>query len=76
MNQFIAIHDRRGDFANRCKEGSCLNQLSIFAEQVNEIRRTLFRKHNKNITPVFLASGELYLKSCTLSINRPTKNIL
>ena len=59
--QFIAIHDRRGDFTKRCKEGSCLNQLSIFAEQVNEIRRTLFRKHNKNITQVLLASGEWYL---------------
>lgn len=61
MNQFIAIHDRRGDFANRCKDGSCLNQLTIFAEQVNEIRQTLLQKHNKNITQVLLASGELYL---------------
>ena len=61
--QFIAIHSRRGDFAEICtdhREPSCLNPLSTFAEKVDQIRTSLFLKHNVNVTRVLLASSELF----------------
>ena len=61
--QFIAIHDRRGDFKQICtdhREPSCLNPLSTFAEKVDEIRKSLLSKHNVNVTQVLLASSELF----------------
>jgi hypothetical protein len=63
MKQFIAIHSRRGDFANICtdhREPSCLNPLSTFAEKVDQIRTSLLSKHNMNVTQVLLASSELF----------------
>jgi len=67
--QFIAIHARRGDFADHCKgpKTACLNSLSTFAEKVNEIRQTLLLKHDKYITQVLLSSSKK--NSLTLSIN-------
>lgn len=64
--QFIAVHDRRGDFANQCKGVKCLTPLSTFSEKVDEIRETLLQKHNKNITQVLFASGEFFffLSNC------------
>ena len=56
--KFIAIHDRRGDFADQCEDHECLHTLSAFAEKVDEIRTRLFLKHNINVTRVLLASSE------------------
>ena len=61
--QFIAIHSRRGDFANICtdhRETDCLNPLSSFAEKVDQIRTNLLSKHNLNVTQVLLASSEFF----------------
>ena len=61
--QFIAIHDRRGDFAGICthqQKTNCLNPLSTFAEKVDQIRTNLFLKHDINVTRVLLASSELF----------------
>lgn len=56
--QFIAIHNRRGDFARICADQSCLNPLSTYAEKVDQIRTNLLLKHNLNVTQVLFASGE------------------
>ena len=71
--QFIAIHDRRGDFARVCtdpREPSCLSPLSTFAEKVDQIRTSLLLKHNVNVTQVLFASSEffIYLKKLYPSI--------
>ncbi|KAF8814371.1 hypothetical protein BYT27DRAFT_7179523 [Phlegmacium glaucopus] len=57
---FIAIHARRGDFADQCKDTktSCFNTLSTFAEKVDEIRNILSRKYDKDIIRVLLTSDE------------------
>ena len=71
--QFIAIHSRRGDFADICtdhREPSCLNPLSTFAEKLDQIRASLLLKHNMNVTQVLLASSELfYFKTQPLRLN-------
>ena len=62
VQQFIAVHNRRGDFSRQCKDSTpaCLSSLSKFTDNVNEIRETIFQQQNINVTQVLLASGEFF----------------
>ncbi|KAF8160717.1 hypothetical protein B0H34DRAFT_349230 [Crassisporium funariophilum] len=57
---FIAVHMRRGDFANQCSDtpGNCLIPMSIFLGKVDQVKKQLLHKHNKKVTEVLLFSDE------------------
>lgn len=59
--KFIAVHVRRGDFKNACKDGrknpSCDIPLSTFADHVESVREQLLQIKKRRVDKVVLFSG-------------------
>ncbi|KAF9567935.1 hypothetical protein CPC08DRAFT_626000 [Agrocybe pediades] len=60
LPHFIAVHMRRGDFANQCWDtpGNCLIPLSKFERRVNEMKLELWEKYSIVVKEVVLMSDE------------------
>ncbi|KAF9527346.1 hypothetical protein CPB83DRAFT_836712 [Crepidotus variabilis] len=55
---FIAVHVRRGDFKQECGHRVCSPPLSVYGDQVDEVRRELQEKKGIEVQHVVLMSDE------------------
>jgi hypothetical protein len=60
LSQFIAVHIRRGDFAVYCGDRACYPALSVYARQVEEVKKEIYEKKGIVIRDVVVTASMLF----------------